>query len=59
MTPQQIIEHYGSPVRAASKIGVSLPAVHTWIKNGKVPRLSQLAIQTLTRGKLKADKDLF
>lgn len=59
MKPNEIINHYGSPVKAAYKIGVSLQAVHNWINNGKVPRLSQLAIQTLTRGKLKADKDLF
>lgn len=59
MKPSEVIEHYKTDVRAAAEIGVSYQSIKNWLKNGKVPRISQLAIQTLTKGKLKADDDCF
>lgn len=59
MNAKEVIEYYGSEVKAAASIGVSYQSVRNWRVNGKVPRISQLAIQTLTKGKLKADDDCF
>lgn len=55
MTPQEVRKHYGSEIKAASEIGVSVTTIRNWLAAGKVPRLKQLAIQTLTKNKLKAD----
>jgi transposase len=55
MKINEIIEHYGNRLKAAAEIGVSITTIDNWVNNDKVPRLSQLAIQTLTKNKLKAD----
>jgi len=54
MTYQELKAHYGSDEKAAAEIGVSHATVRKWKANG-IPRLTQLAIQTLTKSKLKAD----
>lgn len=54
MTYQEVKEYYGSEIKAAVEIGVSQMTVNTW-KRAPIPRLTQLAIQTLTKNKLKAD----
>ena len=56
MTHEEVIAHYGDKVKAAAAIGVSVQSVINWSKPGaKIPKLTQLAIQTLTKNKLKAD----
>jgi predicted site-specific integrase-resolvase len=55
MTPQQVRKHYGSEIKAAAGIGVSVTTIRNWLAAGKIPKLKQLAIQTLTNNKLKAD----
>jgi hypothetical protein len=55
MTPQEVTNYYGNKIKAAAEIGVSLQTIHNWFSENKIPRLSQLAIQTLTKNKLKAD----
>lgn len=56
MTPQEVLDHYKTRIKAASDIGVTEQTIKNWIANNKVPQIAQLAIQTLTKGKLKADK---
>lgn len=55
MKAQDIVDHYKNQTKAAAEIGVSEQCVRNWLKLDKVPRLAQLAIQVLTKGKLKAD----
>jgi len=53
MTYTELKTYYGTDERAAAEVGVSHATVRKWKANG-IPRLTQLAIQTLTKGKLKA-----
>jgi DNA-binding transcriptional regulator YdaS (Cro superfamily) len=54
MTTQDLIEYYGSKIKAAAALGVSLTTINNWEKKG-IPHIKQLAIQTITKGKLKAE----
>ena len=58
MTPKDIISHYGTKESAAACVGVSFSTISNWVRNNKIPRKMQLAIQTLTKNKLVADKKL-
>jgi hypothetical protein len=55
MTYQELKEYYKTDEKAAAEIGVSHATVRKWKANG-IPRLTQLAIQLLTKNKLKAGK---
>jgi hypothetical protein len=57
MNFDQLIKYYGGEMKAAAEIGVSHQTIKNW-KNSKdgIPRTQQLAIQTLTHNKLKADR---
>lgn len=55
MKPQEIIDYYKTKVKAAAEIGVTEQTIKNWEKNNEVPMIVQLAVQTLTKGKLKAD----
>lgn len=55
MRVKQVIDYFGSQVAAAAALGVKQPTVSMWKARGRVPRLQQLRIQRLTRGRLKAD----
>lgn len=55
MTPQEVVQHYGTQIKAAAEIGVTEQSIKNWVKAEKMPRIYQLAVQTLTKGKLKAD----
>ena len=59
MKPSEVIEYFGNATKAAASIGVSQQCVRHWGINGRIPKLSQLAIQTVTKGKLKADEECF
>lgn len=55
MTYKDLLKLYGSDIKIAANIGFSITAVKSW--TGKsIPRISQLAIQTITKNKLKADE---
>jgi DNA-binding XRE family transcriptional regulator len=56
MTYKQVLDYYGTKEKAAAEIGVSVQTVINWEKSGNIPRITKLAIQTLTKGKLKAEK---
>ena len=55
MTPIDVVTHYGSKIKVAAAVGVSITTVENWLKRGKLNKLTQLAIQTLTEGALKAE----
>jgi len=57
MTPKDLTDFFGSEIKVAAAIGVSHQAVRKWIANNSIPRMTQLAIQTITKNKLKADND--
>lgn len=59
MTYNELIDHYGNQMKAAAAIGVSLNAVKKWAAQDRVPRLTQLAIQTVSKNKLRADEECF
>jgi hypothetical protein len=56
MTVDEVIKFYGNEVKSAANVGVSVQTVYNWKTSG-IPRLTQLAIQTLTKNKLKADQE--
>lgn len=55
---EQLIKHYGTQVAAATAIGVTQPTLSNWKKRGSIPKLQQLRIEHLVKGKLKADPDI-
>lgn len=54
MKYQDVIEHFGSKEAVAAQLKISIATVFRWSKRG-IDRHYQLAIQTLTKNKLKAD----
>ena len=54
MTPQQVIEHYGSQAAAAKALGLNRATVCTWLARKRIPETRQAWIQLLTNGKLRA-----
>jgi uncharacterized protein YjcR len=56
MTFNEAYEHYGkSYTKLAASLGVTENTIRNWKRDDKIPHMAQLAIQTLTDGKLKAD----
>lgn len=55
MTIKDLIDFYGSRTRAAAELKVSENTIRVWEKKDRIPFLVQNAVQTLTKGKLKAD----
>ena len=54
MTYDDIIIHFGTPKRAAEKLGVTRPCLSQWKDRG-INLGRQQFIQLLTRGKLRAN----
>lgn len=59
MNTTELLKFYGSDLKAAVSIGVSGQTIRNWIGAKKIPDHMQLAIQTLSKGKLKADEKCF
>ena len=57
MTPEDLVRYYKTRVKASAEIGVTEQTIKNWVVTNKIPRLAQLAIQTLTKSKLKADSE--
>ena len=53
----QAIEHYKGRTKLAAELGVTENTVRNWEKADLIPTMAQLAIQTLTKNKLKADDE--
>lgn len=58
MVYEELISHFGSQVAAAHKLGVTQPTLSNWKARGNIPKLQQLRIQHITRGKLKAAPEI-
>lgn len=56
MTPEIVVRHFGTQVKAAKALGITQPSVSNWLSRGAVPPLQQFRIEKLTRGKLKAER---
>ncbi len=54
MTYDQLIKHYGSGMKAAAELDISLTAINNW--KGGINYWSQCAIQTISGGALIANK---
>lgn len=58
MTPQQVIDFFGTQEKTAQALGIRQPSVSDWVTNGKVPPGRQFEIEIRTNGQLKADPEL-
>lgn len=54
MKYQDLIDYYGSEIKAAVGIGVSQATINNW-KRKDIPQFKQIAIQAITKNKLKAE----
>ena len=57
MTPDQLINHYGTIRKCATELKVTYQCVHIWKSTGVIPRDVQYKIEVLTQEKLKADRN--
>lgn len=57
MTFNQVVAHFGSQVAAARALKITKGALQFWRRDG-VPPLRQLQLEELTKGRLRADKDV-
>ena len=55
MTPDQVIQHYGSQAAAARKLQMSRAIVSHWLKTNRISPNTQTVIQVRSGNKLKAD----
>lgn len=55
MTPKDVKKYYKSGYRFHKSTGMSQSSLENWFKWGYVPLLSQLKIEQLTQGDLKAE----
>lgn len=56
MTPQDIIEHFGTIAAAARALDIKGPSISGWVSNGEVPIDRQCQIEVVTGGRLMADR---
>ncbi len=57
MKPQDVLEYFGSGYQFGKKSGMTRNSLRNWRKWGFVPIASQIKLQKLTKGVLKADID--
>ena len=55
MSPQQVIDHFGSQTKVADALDCGQSTVAGWVEQGYVPDGRQAQIQLLTGGQLTAD----
>lgn len=55
MTPDQVLEHYGTQARAADAIGISRQVMSQHTRRGKYPLKHQVQWEVHSGGKLRAD----
>lgn len=56
MSPDILVEHFGSITATARAFGIKPPSVSEWVKNGRIPEPRQYQAEVLTDGKLRADR---
>jgi len=57
MKPKEVKKYYKTLYNFREQTGMSASSLANWLKWGFVPEGSQLKIERLTKGKLKADWD--
>ena len=55
MNLDKVIEHFGGLTKTAAALSVTEQTIRNWIKANEIPRMAQLAIETLTKNKIKAN----
>lgn len=55
MTIEQLTEYYGNAYRFEKTTRMTRQSFHNWVKWGRIPVQSQLLIEKITKGKLKAE----
>lgn len=58
MTPDEVINYFGSGVKVARFLGIKTQNVYAWRKKGYVPIHWQVQLSVYTNGKLEIDPDL-
>jgi hypothetical protein len=53
MTTQEAIEHYGTQTKLATALGTTQSTISSW--GAFPPKLRQLQLQQITKGRLKAE----
>jgi hypothetical protein len=56
MTPQQVLDHFGTQAEIARVLGCKQPSVAEWFEKGEVPDGRQYQLELATAGALKANK---
>lgn len=57
MTPNQVIKFYGTEQDAAKQLRITRQAVNYWKRKSRIPMKTQVWIEFLADGKLKADRN--
>jgi len=55
MTPEEVKKYYKSTYGFRKDTGMSCSSLVNWLKWGRVPLLSQLKLEKMTQGELRAD----
>jgi len=60
MTTQDLIDYFGNAYRFAKATSLTphkmtAQSFHNWVKAGRIPKPSQLLIEKITNGELKAE----
>lgn len=58
MKPKDALSHYGTQLALADALNLKQSSIAKWVKSGAIPQLRQLQIESITNGKLKADKTI-
>lgn len=56
MTLEEVVKYYRTNGAIACALGVTRQAINRWRRQGKVPIFSQIMLEKITGGKLKADE---
>lgn len=56
MTPQEVLNHFGTQAEIARVLGCGQPSVAEWFEKGKVPEGRQYQLELATAGTLVAEK---
>ena len=56
MTPQEVLDHYGTQAEIAKVLGCKQPSVFEWFDKGFVPEGRQYQLELASGGVLKAEK---
>ncbi len=56
MTPNDILEFFGTKSEIARALGIEVPSICEWFDKGKVPETRQYQIELATNGQLRASR---